>query len=549
MPNNKPLKRLVLLLALLGFRYGAVLADSYPHNPNIDILHYTFEISLSDQTDEIVGKTTVTVRFLASGISEFCLDLAGKSADADTAGMTVTQIADDGQALRFEHDNDRILIRMPSPSEAGESRTYAVSYKGVPTDGLIISKNKYGERTFFGDNWPDRAHYWLPTVDHPSDKATCEFIVEAPNHYQVVANGLLIEESDLPDNRRLTHWRETVPVPTKVMVIGVARFAVQYVDQFQGKSIQTWVYPQDREAGFYDFALAAPILRYFSTHIGDFPYAKLANVQSKTRYGGMENASNIFYHENSVKGRRENESLIAHEIAHQWFGDSVTEVDWHHIWLSEGFATYFAALYLEFTYGRPRLLEKLKNARTRLLAYFHKNPNSPVVDTTITDLSRLLNPNSYQKGAWVLHMLRHLIGDEPFWKGIHEYYRRYRDRNALTQDFRHVMEEISGKELSPFFKQWLFQPGYMKLAATWDYHAKTKELKVRIRQVQNSPRLFDMPVELGIFMARETQPRIMTIQVEKKEQSFTFKLDGQPSEVVLDPNNWLLMEANVYRKH
>src|ERR1041385_4894957 len=190
------------------------------------------------------------------------------------------------------------------------------------------------------------------------------------------------------------------------MVVGIARFAMEVSGRVENIPVESWVYPQNKKDGFFDYSVAARVLEFFNKEIGEYPYKKLANVQSKTRFGGLENANTIFYYENSVTGKGTAETLIAHEIAHQWFGNSVTEKDWHHVWLSEGFATYFANLYLERTYGHDRLAEEEKKDREQVVSYFSKNPN-PVLDTTITDLTKLLSVNPYQKGGWVLHMLRH----------------------------------------------------------------------------------------------------------------------------------------------
>ena len=542
--------RLVLTLILFP---TILAADNYPRNERIDILHYTFKITLDDQTDEIMGETTIDVRFLADGITELGLDLIGKA--SEQTGMHVGSVFRNEKSIAFSHTNNRIVIKLMSPSQAGEHRSYSISYRGIPADGLIISQNKYNERTFFGDNWPDRARHWLPTVDHPSDKATCDFIIIAPNHYQVIGNGSLREETDLDDHTRLTHWHEAVPIPTKVMVIGVARFAVETVFTYEGIPIQSWVYPQDREPGFYDYAQAIRVIQFFSSHIGPYPYEKLANVQSKTRYGGMENAGNIFYSERSVTGKRRSESLIAHEVAHQWFGDSVTEADWHHIWLSEGFATYFTQLYMEFTYGRDKMIgsetgerRSMKGSRQRVIKYFNENPASPIVDTTITDLNLLLNANSYQKGGWVLHMLRHVVGDEAFWQGIREFYKQFRDSNALTEDFQQKMEEASGKELSWFFRQWIYQPGHPKFEGSWKFDENKKELVVILNQTQETGVLFTMPVDLGIYTEDEGVPRIEVLKINQKKHDFTFPVDKKPKKVKLDPNTWLLLEADFKEK-
>ncbi|MFB3132758.1 MAG: M1 family aminopeptidase [Rhodothermales bacterium] len=533
------MKRLLLTLLLLGFGMVPVQAD--PPDPNVDVLHYTFRLTLSDETDEVRGETTIVVRFRTDGVTALDLDLIGPAREGDR-GMNVTVVMQDDQAVEFTHANDRLHIALPTPSRMQEQRTFTITYQGTPADGLVISQNKYGERTFFGDNWPNRARHWLPTIDHPSDKALCEFIITAPNHYQVVGCGTLVEETDLPGGLRLTHWRSEAPLATKVMVMGAARFAVQYVDQYQGTPIQSWVYPQDREAGFYDYALAKRILAFFDGHIGPFPYAKLANVQSKTRFGGMENASNIFYNENSVSGSRRSEGLMAHEIAHQWFGDSVTEADWPHIWLSEGFATYFTQLYMEYTYGRDRMVAGMQQAKGPIFGYFERNP-APLVDTTITNLMGLLNPNSYQKGGWVLHMLRYVVGNEAFWDGIRAYYRQYRDGNAWTEDFQQVMETTSGQDLGWFFQQWIYQAGHPRYEGAWHYNAASRQLTVTLHQIQTDGTFFRMPIEVGIYTDDTALPRIEILDVDEQQNTFTFTLDDAPTDVVLDPNTWVLMEA------
>ena len=276
---------------------------------------------------------------------------------------------------------------------------------------------------------------------------------------------ICIEQSCMPKHTKLTHWREDVPLATKVMAIGAAPFATRFEGNINSIPVWSWVFAENRKEGFYDYSVAVKPLAFYCQLIGPYPYEKLANVQSKTIFGGLENAGCIFYSENSVTGQGNAENLMAHEIAHQWFGNSVTENDWHHIWLSEGFATYLTAVYQEKTYGKEKSDEIMKSARDRVLGFSLRSAR-PVVDTTVTDLMSLLNANSYQKGAWVLHMLRHDLGDEVFWKGMRLYYEKYRNQNALTNDFMSVMENVSGKNLDKFFKQWIFEAGEPDLKIT-----------------------------------------------------------------------------------
>ncbi len=523
-------------------------ADHYPRNPKIDIQHYTFKITLSDSTNVIIGKTGVEVKFKTNGLEKFALDLVEKDSPSSETGMTVHSITVNGQEVKYQQANNRLIIHLNSPSKKDEIRTYEISYSGIPADGLIISKNKYGQRTFFGDNWPNRAHYWLPVIDHPYDKATCDFIVTAPAKYQVIANGSLVEETDLKNGLKLTHWKESEPLPTKVMVIGVARFAVQYLKKFDCIPIETWVYPQDREKGFYDFEPAEKIIRLFTKLIGPFPYEKLADVESKTIYGGMENASNIFYSEQEITGTRRSEVTIAHEIAHQWFGDAVSEESWDQIWLSEGFATFFQNYFTGYEFGQDSLISALKKERRLVIEYDSINPNSPVVDNSIINLKDLLNINSYQKGAWVLRMLRHVLGDKIFWEGIRLYYKTYRNGNALTKNFEQVMEKVSGKNLSWFFNEWLYKPGLPYLEGKWNYNREKKILTLRLDQVQTYNNIFTMPLDVAVYYHGKSKPEIERININKKDNIFNLKVNGTPDKVVLDPGIWFLMKAELEKQ-
>ncbi len=545
---EKQMKKIFFITLLSALAVSSILADHYPRNPNIDIQHYTFKLTLSDTTDEITGEASVEVKFLTAGTTGFNLDLVGRHSASSEYGMTVHYVELKDQEIPFKQEDDKLEISLPAHPAKDEVLSFKISYSGVPADGLIISKDKYGERTFFGDNWPDRAHYWLPTIDHPYDKATCDFIITAPAKYQVIANGSLVEETDLNNGMRLTHWRESVPIPTKVMVIGAARFAVQYLKKFNCIPVETWVYPQDRQKGFYDFEPAEKIVKLFTNLIGPFPYEKLANVESKTKYGGMENASNIFYSEQEVTGTRRSEVTVAHEIAHQWFGDAVSEEDWNHIWLSEGFATFFQDVFIENQFGRDSLINALKYQRQLVVRYDAANPFSPVVDTTITDLNNLLNINSYQKGAWVLRMLQHVVGDKDFWKGIRLYYKTYMNQNALTRDFQKIMEEASGMDLSWFFSEWVYKPGLPYLNGKWSYNSKDKTVEINIEQAQPYDNIFKMPADVAIYLKQNNEPAIKRINIGKKDNSFYFKTGAEPENIILDPGTWILMKAELRKK-
>ncbi len=529
---------LISIITLSGVFYPSHSQHQYDRYNSLDVLSYRFELDLNDSSDMIRAAATLIVHF-KQPLDSFRLDLASHRENGK--GMTVTGVTEKDRPILYRHDNDQLIIRtFKAPFSPEAVGIFKIYYRGIPSDGLIISTNQFGDRTFFGDNWPNRAHHWLPVVDHPSDKAYVEFLVEAPLHYQIVSNGLRIGGYHM-DQRVFSHWRSFRPLPAKLMVIGVSPFAVDRFESSSGVPLSSWVFPQNRENGFYDYRIAERPVRFFEGYIAPFPYSKLANVQSRTIYGGMENASCIFYREGSVTGRRENESLFAHEIAHQWFGDAVTEGNWNHIWLSEGFATYFTDLYLEYTYGTERFLESLQDERSQVIRYSYKRL-APVVDSTPEVSRELLSPNSYEKGAWVLHMLRRELGDSLFRKSIRSYYRNYRHGNALTEDFTRTVREVSGRDLDPFFYQWLFEPGHPLISAQWSSRGKAVELVIRQQQQLPIP-LFKFPLEIE-WNHKKGGVHRETIQVSEREQRYAFTLPFRPHSLKLDPDCWLLFEPD-----
>jgi aminopeptidase N len=448
----------------------------------------------------------------------------------------VDGVNENGRAAKFTREGGRLRIALRGAYKTGETVNVSVKYHGAPSDGLFFKRNKFGDRTIFADNWPDRARHWFPSVDHPYDKARVDFFITAPARYDVVASGELVETTSLQNGTRLTHWRESIPVPVYCMVFGATEFAVVNAGAAGGANLWHYLYPKDRDEGLREHGRALQMLDFYASLVGPYPYEKLALVQSSTRFGGMENSSNIFFDENSYDGSGKLEGTVAHEIAHQWFGDSVTESDWHHLWLSEGFATYFGALFYERADGRDKFVRLMLDNKERYM----KDAGSvarPVYDPGIKDLFKLLNRNNYQKGAWVLHMLRHVLGDEKFFAGVRDYYRTYRDRNALTEDFRRVMELHYGRPLDWFFRQWIYEPGFPAYEAAWRWDEPSKSLTLRVRQTQpGTP--FRMPLDVEFKDGDDARREV--VEVSGREQTFDFKLKTRPQSVAIDPDEWVL---------
>ncbi|MEJ2004620.1 MAG: M1 family metallopeptidase, partial [Cyclobacteriaceae bacterium] len=462
--------KLLSFLLFLTFTAAALAQDQYPKNPNVDIQNYSYTLFLNDSTNEIRGEARIEA-LIEPGTEKLSFDLVAKNSNG--TGMMITEVIEEDIPATYSYRDDRLEIS-PLP-DLNKERVFHIRYHGIPERGLVIDTTKYGERSFFGDNWPNLARHWLPSVDHPYDKASVTFSVIAPEYYDVVATGKKVEESNLDNGYKLTRYYEPAPVATKVMTIGVTRFASSTLGFVGDIEISAWVYPENRLEGFNDYAPAVEVMEYFTGNIGPYPWAKLANMQAKTQWGGLENAGTIAYRESSVTGQSEVEDLIAHEVAHQWFGNSATEANWNHVWLSEGFATYFTVLYLENKYGKERRISEMKQDRDQVIVYA----------TTIVDPMNVLSTNTYQKGGWALHMLRRKLGDDVFWEGIRTYYANYAYSNALTPDFRAVMEAVSGQDLKPFFRQWLYGSGFPVLDTDWQYTAG--KLILNLKQVQDQP--------------------------------------------------------------
>lgn len=508
--------------------------DGYVRQPAFDLLAYDLTIALSDTSNRIQGEAAI--QFVVKSLDDPVLEL-------DLKEMMVRQVRLHGAACRYQHRDGVLALELPAEIAAGETLTAYINYAGVPADGLIIGSNKFKERTFFSDNWPDRASYWFPGIDHPSDKARVTFRIQLPAHYTVVANGMLQNVIDHGESKTW-HWQETAPLPTYCMVFAAADFAVVAPAESKIAPISYFVYKADAPHAYVNLGRVPAMLEFFTQKIGPFPYSKLALVQSTTRFGGMENASAIFLAENSFGAGKSLEGTVAHEIAHQWFGDSVTESDWHHLWLSEGFATYGESLFAEHVDGVARMRATLDRHKQRYLRYAQQNA-SPVVDTNVGDYMQLLNPNNYQKGAWVLHMLRQVIGDSLFWASLRTFYSRFRDATALSEDFVRIVNSVGGQDYSWFFEQWLEQPGFPQLAVSWHWEAGKDLTVIELHQMQQESS-YRLPIELALEL--ETGQEMHSFWMNERQMRLSFPTERRPKDVVVDPEGKLLATSVVEAK-
>ena len=496
--------------------------------PGFDALHYDVHLQMSKAGSMIKGRTQASFERTATSSDTLYLDLTG---------LAVAEVRIDGDPAGFQHDEGR--LRLPLSDAVGDQFDVTVAYVGEPDDGLIIGRNVHGEPTVFADNWPNRARFWFPSIDHPSDKASVRFTVqlEEDDERKVVSNGTAVTFGDYGE----WIWETDVTIPTYTMVVGVADFAIDTVGTScsGGRCIDVtaWLFAPDRGRGAPSFARASEMVDFYSELVAPFPYEKLAHVQSSTRFGGMENVTAIFYSEQAIAEGRDIETTVAHETAHQWFGNAVTEADWHHLWLSEGFATYFGALFFEYADGEERFREIMESSRNGFLQ--SDAAQFPIVHEEETNLFRLLNANNYNKGAWVLHMLRRQLGDQAFFAGIRAYYERHEHGTALTDDLRWPLEEASGRNLESFFQQWVFEPGYPQLRVDWE--ADGEAMRVTVRQVQEEDwPTFSFPLVIELVSEEDTVRT--TIDVDERIETLRIPVSNPPTTIVVDPEGDLLKE-------
>lgn len=505
--------------------------------------HYAVNITLNDQLSEI---TAATARIDVSIIK------ATGAIDLDFGDLTIDSVSLNSNVVPFTHKNGKLLLELPQAVNAGAALVVTVNYHGKPKDGLILTNDKDGHPAAVGDNWPDRVHHWLPVLDHPSAKATVTFNVTAPAGQEVVANGRLDHVETTASGQRTWTYSEGVPIPPYCMIIGVGQFAHVESAQRALTPLSYYVPLSERDLAQKGFSPAIPSLELFTDKIAPYPYEKLALIVGATRFGGMENSSAIvftstLFSRNSPAGMSKafgvpfnNITVIAHEIAHQWFGDSVTESTWSDLWLSEGFATYFAALFVQRYEGEEAFQRYMSNAATTVFEY-EKRKRVPIFDRDTESLMELLNANSYQKGAWVLHMLRSNLGDDVFFRGIRAYYESHKNSVASTEDLRVALEKASGKDLRAFFTRWVYDSGHPQYELKWYWLAK-KEVRVVLTQKQPGNAFAD-PIHLTLSTAKGK--RDIVLKPTGKLFIERIPLRDTPVKIELDPDNRLLDESTV----
>jgi aminopeptidase N len=532
-----------------------LLPSSRPHyapDRDFDSTHIKLELKVDIALSAIEGTCTTTLRAFHDGVKE---------AAFDAVEMKIKAVSVAGRKARYKYDKRKLRVTLPRAYKAGEEVSLAVHYRvEKPKLGIYFIRPEKAYPDTPTQVWTqgqdEYSRYWYPCHDAPQEKATTEMIATVPQDFTAISNGGLVKVTvDKTAKTKTFHWRMSIPHSTYLVTLAAGRW-VELRDSWAGIPITYYTEKGKEKRARLAFGKTPRMVKFFSEAIGvKYPYEKYAQVAAANFiYGGMENTTattqtDLVLCDERAYAENWHEGLVAHELAHQWFGDLLTCKDWSHAWLNESFATYFDALYDEHDHGDASFrYHMLGNARN----YFGEDKERyrrPIVTNVYKEPSDIFDRHLYEKGSTVLHMLRYVLGDELWWRSIKTYVEDNRGKSVETLDLINAIEKATGRNMRWFFDQWIFKAGHPEYKVTYTWDPKKKEASVWIVQSHRTDPetgLFKMPLvfEFELPNGRRKQFKEM---VEKKEQTFTWKLDKEPRLFRFDPGNWVLKHVTVVK--
>ena len=520
----------------------------YARERTFDLRHIRLELAVDPRRRTLQGRATLRLAPLHDGFQRLGFDLAS---ELHVAGVSAPKRA----RLRFARSGNLLEIDLGRPHPAGRDLEVTVAYSGTPRRGLHFvgpdpaSPHKPYQAWTQGQDEDSKS--WFPCYDSPDDKATSEILVTVPRPFRAISNGRLVATRATPAGR-FFHWREDFPHPAYLVSLVVGEFA-EVTTEVDGIPVQYYVPPHEASKVQRTFGNTPAMLRFFAKAIDyPYPYEKYAQVAVQDFvFGGMENLTATTLTDAVLLDATSaldfhSDSIIAHELAHQWWGNSITCKEWSHAWLNEGFATYFDALFTEHHRGRDEFLWVMsENARD----YFQEDEEKyrrPIVERRYSKPIEIFDRHLYEKGALVLHLLRHELGDNLFWKAIRHYARKYQFQNVETADFKMAIEAATGRPMDRFFDQWVYGTGFPRVSATWSWREPEKSLRLVIRQTQageESGPVFHFPLDVEIATA--TGMSRHRLQVDSADPVFSLPCPDRPRWVRVDPEHRVLMKLQV----
>jgi aminopeptidase N len=554
-------KTICLLLSLLGVTLISVHAETetaaieclkssaflapadspdhrkYAPDRDVQVLHLALDVTPDFEQRTITGKAVWQFKPLIKPLRELRLDAVNLIIESVTCTEKI-------QAYQATDQNLIITFSEPIPTDKQASLT--VAYRAEPTQGLYFRTPemgyKQGDTHLFSQGEEIEARHWYPCFDSPNEKFTSEVTCHVPEGMTVVSNGRLVDqERDAGTGLVAFHWSQEKPHANYLITL-VAGYFKKLEAKHKNVPLAFYTPPSEINEAAASFRDTPDIMEFFEQEIGlPYPWPKYDQVcVNDFVAGGMENTtattltdSTLFT--DSTENIRDSEGLISHEMAHQWFGDLVTCKDWSHIWLNEGFATYYETLYAGHKHGRNELLYQLYG-RTRSITTISNDVNA-IVRRTYETPSEMFGYLAYPKGGWVLHMLRSQLGEDLYRRCIKTYLERHQYGSVVTEDLREVIEEMTGRSYDQFFDQWVYHAHHPELEVSYTWDEATKLARISIRQVQkldDNVLLFNFPLTIRFMLPSGKIDR--TVQVSKKDEDFAFALEEMPKVVRIDPD-------------
>jgi len=502
---------------------------------SFDMIHYELHVDVDHTAGLIDGDAYLTFQSLKDNLSSVRFDLRL---------LTATGVNQDGSPVSYSQVGDTLFVDLAAPIHTGDTATVEVLYSGTPG-------NEGGGG--FGGFWiwpgipavdfsmgvglytlpPSMGRYWFPGVDAPCDKATFEIYSETPGVKMAVSNGYLESVTvDTATGRKTWHWVEDHPIATYLMALSISKYT-EMPDTTDSR-IFYYIYRGEDSLSAVAFQNVDEMMACYESLYGPYPFDKFSYVV--TPLGDMEHQTCVSHVRWTMDYGTDYDDLLAHEMSHQWFGDYTTYADWRDVWLSEGFATYSEALWREYKYGTTNYHNYVRvNLMGPYLGAAHVN-TGPIYDPDF-----LWGVLSYEKGGTVLHMLRHVMGDSLFFASLNAYKAAHPYGTATTPDFQAACEGVYGSSLSWFFDEWIYSGGHPVFDWGWSY-AETGladyEVEIQTHQVQTIGPIFTMPVDFLIATAGGDTTVVGWVNAETNVFSFT--VPGEPLDVTMDPDNWLL---------
>ncbi|RIK72983.1 MAG: hypothetical protein DCC67_18485, partial [Planctomycetota bacterium] len=520
---------------------GAPKERQYAPDRQVDLLHITLDVTPDFQARTVAGTATLRFAPIAKPV---------KSLRLDGIHLNVREVKGTHAVRDYSVDDQCVTIVFEKEIPAGEEASIDVAYSAEPAQGLFFRTSAMGFPEGDDHCWtqgePHEARHWFPSFDYPNERASSEIIFHVPREMTVVSNGRLIGEAEEPGGLKAVHWLQEKPHANYLICVVAGRLE-KLEDQHGDTPLGFYTQPSKAKYAANAFAETAEIMDFFEKEIGvPFPWEKYDQATcADYHWGGMENTTLTTLTQRTiiadeVENVRSSRSLNAHEMAHQWFGDYVTCKDWSHLWLNEGFATYYALLYEGHKLGRDDLLYGLYlDARDEIFPE-HKD-HRPIVYREYQQPREQFDYRNYPKGSWVLHMLRSMLGEGLYRQAIRTYLERHALQDVETEDLREVFEETSGRTLDKFFDQWLYHGGVPELKVTSKWLAEERTAHVTIEQTQatsDDVLLFELETKLRFIV--DGKPVDEPIKIDGRRHDFYVKLPAEPQIVRFDPDYTVL---------